>query len=134
MSQPLDARRRQLPVFFHPAVMMMVLLFGTAGPTVMLKLGPRELPYRVAAVAVSAATALYAVAAMYFQTRSEDELLRKIQAEALSLAFATAIVVAFTGEYAEAAGLAGEIRWHQAWMTLLGLYFGAYYLVWLRYR
>jgi hypothetical protein len=134
MSHTSNAPARKLPIYFRPALFPLLLLAGVVVPELMLARGPQNLPYRVGMLALSVAGTLCVVLAIYFQVRSEDELWRKVHAQALSLAFTGAIVLGFIGESANDAGLVGELTWSLAGIVLLALYSGAYYLVWLRYR
>jgi hypothetical protein len=88
---------------------------------------------RLAVALFAVSPSIYLMRAMYLWTAGMDELQRRIQAEALSIAFTGAMLLALAVQYLQKAGFGAGIDWDFAWGAMTGLYLAAYFVVSRRY-
>ena len=89
--------------------------------------------WRLVVALLAVPPSIYLMFCMFRWVRSLDELQRRIQAEALALAFTGAMLLALTVQYLQKAGYAMWIDWDFAWGAMIGLYLTSMLVVSRRY-
>jgi hypothetical protein len=74
------------------------------------------------------------IVVMVMGLRRADELLRRIQLDALAMAFPTAMMIGMLVEYLQKAGFLLTWTVGDVWPIMFLLYVPAYFLAWWRYR
>lgn len=127
-------RSVRVPLLLHPYFAMGVMLASLFGVNALLEW--LELPpaARLALGMVPVAASAYLVWTMARWTRGMDELQRKIMAEALSLAYTLALLLAAALSQVHRAGFRVPLGWEDGVPILVALYAGCYALATRRYQ
>ena len=136
LFQPLqcDAPRQRTPFWLHPYAAAAATALGAIAASVLLKRFTLSAPLRLAAVAVVMVPAAYLVYTMWRWLRGLDEMQRRIQAEALSIAFPAAMLGALAAQFLQRAGFVGSVGMEETWVGMGLLYITALLFTRWRYR
>ncbi len=126
--------QRATPLWLHPFAAAMASAAGALAATFLLRSSALPAPLRLAVVALGVLPSAWLVYAMWRWVRGLDEMHRKIQAEALALAFPAAMLLALAVQFLQRAGWVQGVGIEDAWETMAILYVAALFVTLRRYR
>lgn len=115
-------------------IMGSLTLLAVIGVSWTLEHATLEPPARLALALVPVALWAGAIAFLVLALRSLDELQRRIQLEALAIAFPSAMLVGMLVEYLQKAGFARDLTVGDVWPFMFLLYVPALIFAYWRYR
>jgi hypothetical protein len=122
------------PLRVHPYFAAALLIAAMLVSDAVLDRADPPFAARLALGLLPAAAAAYLVWTMVRYVRGLDELQRKIQAEALALAYTLVIVAAVAASHLHKAGVALPLEWEDGWGLLVFLYAVSYAVMARRYQ
>jgi hypothetical protein len=131
MERPNRLSRRFVPYFWLLTGLTLVAVFAVSWSLEHQSMPPAG---RLALAMLPAALWAGAIVMLVLMVRGLDELQRKIQLEALAIAFPAAMMLAMAVEYLQKAGFAGGVEVGDVWPVMLLLYVPAILFAHWRYR
>lgn len=123
--------RRFIPYFWLLTGLTLVAVFAVSWALEHQAMGPAG---RLALALLPAALWAGAIVLLVVMVRGLDELQRRIQLEALAIAFSAAMMLGMVVEYLQKAGFARGVEVGDVWPIMLLLYVPALVLAQWRYR
>ena len=124
---------RSTPVTYHPFFGAALAIGGVMVASWILRTPELQSGWRMGAVAVAVVPSAYLMFVMYRWLGALDEMQRRIQVEALGIAFTGSMLGVLTLEYPQKAGFASGIGWERGWEGMGILYILSLLLVCRRY-
>jgi hypothetical protein len=125
--------RAAQPFWIHPYFAASLAAVGAIVSAWLLRTPPSAPALRIAFAMLPVPPSMLLIYSMSRWTRNLDEMQSRMQAEALALAFAGALLLTLVVQALQKAGYASSMNWDFVWSALMGLYVGARFLVCRRY-